>query len=82
MTMLTTVLAMAPLTLGMGEGSEMSAPLAIVIVSGLSLSTLVTLLVIPVLYTLFDDLGERMKRKVKGKKKTNLPAAGGKTLSH
>lgn len=68
MTTLTTVLAMIPLTLGMGEGSEMSAPLAIVIVGGLSLSTLVTLLVIPVLYTLFDDLGEKVKGKLKGKK--------------
>lgn len=88
MTTLTTVLAMIPLTLGVGEGSEMSAPLAIVIVGGLSLSTLVTLLVIPVLYTLFDDLGEKVKGKFKGKKNpsvstkdSSLPA-GGKTLSH
>ena len=82
MTMLTTVLAMMPLTLGIGEGSELSSPLAIVIVSGLTLSTLVTLLVIPVMYTLFDDLGERFKQRIKGKKKPDLPMTDGKTISH
>lgn len=82
MTTLTTVLAMVPLSLGIGEGSEMSSPLAIVVVWGLSLSTLVTLLVIPVMYTLFDDVSEKVKGKMKGKKKPSQAAPGsGVTVS-
>ncbi|NKC13236.1 MAG: MMPL family transporter [Gammaproteobacteria bacterium] len=50
MTTLTTVVGMLPLALGWGEGAEMLQPLAIAIVWGLSFSTLVSLLLIPVLY--------------------------------
>jgi HAE1 family hydrophobic/amphiphilic exporter-1 len=77
MTALTTVLAMVPLAMGMGEGSMLSAPLAIVVVWGLCLSTLVTLLVIPVMYTLLDDLSNKVKGKFKGKKKPSVPVSGG-----
>lgn len=52
MTTLTTVVGMLPLALGVGEGAEMLQPLAISIVWGLSFSTLVTLVLIPVLYRL------------------------------
>jgi len=52
MTVLTTVLGMTPLALGIGDGAEMLQPMAIVIVSGLSFSVLVTLFLIPVIYTL------------------------------
>jgi HAE1 family hydrophobic/amphiphilic exporter-1 len=71
MTALTTVLAMIPLSLGIGEGAELSSPLAIVVVWGLSLSTLVTLVVIPVMYTIFDDLSDKVKGKFKGHKKSS-----------
>jgi multidrug efflux pump subunit AcrB len=50
MTTLTTVMGMLPLALALGEGSEMLQPLAITIVSGLSFSTLVSLLLVPVMY--------------------------------
>ncbi len=50
MTALTTVIGMLPLALGIGEGSEMLKPLALVIVFGLSFSTLVSLVVIPSIY--------------------------------
>ncbi|HEB57507.1 MAG TPA: efflux RND transporter permease subunit [Gammaproteobacteria bacterium] len=50
MTALTTVIGMLPLALGMGEGAEMLKPLALVIVFGLSFSTLVSLIVIPSIY--------------------------------
>ncbi len=53
MTALTTVMGMLPLALGLGEGSEMLQPLAIVIVWGLLFSTLVSLIMVPALYTLF-----------------------------
>jgi HAE1 family hydrophobic/amphiphilic exporter-1 len=46
----TTVLGLAPLAMGFGEGSEIQRPLAITIIAGLTSSTLLTLLVIPVLY--------------------------------
>jgi len=54
MTTLTTVLGLFPLALGIGEGSETHAPMATVVVGGLTVSTLLTLVVIPVVYTLFE----------------------------
>ncbi len=54
MTTLTTVLAMIPLALGIGEGSEVQAPLARVVLGGLLSSTLVTLVLIPCLYLLVE----------------------------
>lgn len=52
MTTLTTVLGMLPMALGIGEGSEIRVPLAITVISGLSASTLLTLVVIPCAYSL------------------------------
>jgi multidrug efflux pump subunit AcrB len=52
MTTLTTVAGMMPLALALGEGSEMLQPLAVTLVSGLTFSTLVTLLLIPMVYRL------------------------------
>lgn len=68
MTTLTTVLAMVPLGLALGEGAEMQQPLAITIIFGLTISSIFTLLLIPVVYTLFDDLTGKFTRKKKGKK--------------
>jgi multidrug efflux pump subunit AcrB len=53
MTTLTTVLGLLPMALGIGEGAEIRAPMAITVVVGLSVSTLLTLVVIPTLYSLF-----------------------------
>ncbi|HBI04907.1 MAG TPA: hypothetical protein DDY49_12865, partial [Paenibacillaceae bacterium] len=55
MTTLTTVLAILPLAFGGGEGSEGQAPLAVVVAFGLTFSTLITLILVPVVYTLFED---------------------------
>ena len=55
MTTTTTLLGMVPMALGIGEGSELQAPLARVIIGGLVSSTLVTLVVVPVVYTLFEE---------------------------
>ncbi|GBF32128.1 RND multidrug efflux transporter [Desulfocucumis palustris] len=60
MTALTTVLAILPMAFGGGEGSESQAPMAVVIAFGLSLSTLITLVLVPVVYTIFDDLGKKI----------------------
>jgi HAE1 family hydrophobic/amphiphilic exporter-1 len=54
MTTLTTTLGMLPLALGISEGTEIRAPMAITVIGGLVASTLLTLIVIPVMYSLFD----------------------------
>jgi len=51
---LTTVLGLTPFALGIGEGSETRAPMATVVVGGLTIATLLTLIVIPVVYSLFE----------------------------
>ena len=54
MTSLTTALGLLPMALGFGEGSEVRAPMAITVIGGLLVSTLLTLIVIPVTYSLLD----------------------------
>lgn len=54
MTTLTTALGMIPLALGIGEGTEIRAPMAITVIGGLLASTLLTLVVIPVMYQILD----------------------------
>lgn len=56
MTTLTTVLALIPLSLGLGSGGELMQPMAIVVIGGLILGTLVTLLLIPTIYCLFKRI--------------------------
>ncbi|ODS33629.1 MAG: acriflavin resistance protein [Candidatus Scalindua rubra] len=56
MTTLTTVLGMFPMALGIGEGGELYQPLAVVVIGGLSVSTLLTLVFIPIMYCFFDDI--------------------------
>lgn len=56
MTTITTVLGMFPLALGIGEGSEFLQPLGVVVFSGLSLATAVTLFIIPCFYIFLHDL--------------------------
>lgn len=60
MTTLTMVAAMMPVILVMGEGAEIRAPLATAVAGGLITSMLLTLVVVPVVYTLLDDLQARL----------------------
>ncbi len=62
MTTLTTVGGMIPLALATGTSSDYQAPLAVVIVSGLLFSTFITLILIPIVYLLFEDVGRGFKR--------------------
>ncbi len=55
MTSGTTVLGLVPMALGFGEGAELQAPLARVVIGGLLTSTLVTLVFVPAMYTLFEE---------------------------
>ena len=66
MTTLTTVLGMLPLAFGLGEGSELMRPLAIAVVGGLSVSTLLTLFVVPSAYSLAHGAGDRVKSWLTG----------------
>lgn len=59
MTTFTTVLGLLPLALGLGEGSEAQAPMATVVIGGLLSATFLTLVVIPVVYSVFDDIKVR-----------------------
>lgn len=69
MTTLALVLAMVPIALALGRGSEFRQPLGIIIIGGMTLSTILTLFVIPCSYTIFDDLsswiGKTMRRFVR-----------------
>ena len=60
MTALTTMLAMTPMAMGVGEGAEMNFPIARALIGGLIAATLLTLLVIPVIYMIFEA---RLKNK-------------------
>jgi HAE1 family hydrophobic/amphiphilic exporter-1 len=67
MTTLAMIFGMLPLFLAIGAGAEMRAPMARAVVGGLLTSTILTLLVVPVMYTCMDDLGGWLKRKWRGK---------------
>lgn len=65
MTAFTTLLGMVPMAVSNGEGSEMWRPLGIVVIGGLLVSTLVTLIVVPVMYGIMSRHGERDKEEQK-----------------
>lgn len=65
MTTMTTVLGMLPLSLGIGEGSEIYRGMAITVMFGLTFSTLLTLVVIPILYTLIEDMNNAILKFLK-----------------
>ncbi len=62
MTTAATILGMLPIALGFGAGAELRAPMATAIIGGLITSTLLSLIVVPVAYTLVDDLRQRFGR--------------------
>ena len=74
MTTLTTVLGMIPMAIGTGEGSEMWKSLGITVAWGLSISTVVTLILIPTIYCVFATRQEKNKQKKLAKKAAALKA--------
>ncbi len=66
MTTLAMIFGMLPLALGLGQGAEMRAPMARAVIGGLITSTVLTLLVVPVVYTLLDDFAQWVHRKWAG----------------
>jgi HAE1 family hydrophobic/amphiphilic exporter-1 len=69
MTTLTTLLGLLPMAFGIGEGSEMRTPMAITVIGGLLTSTMLTLLVVPVMYSLLD----RRKDVLAGQEQEEVP---------
>jgi HAE1 family hydrophobic/amphiphilic exporter-1 len=63
MTTMAMIFGMIPLALALGEGAEQRAPMAHAVMGGLVTSTVLTLFVVPVVYTLFDDLVNRLRGK-------------------
>ncbi|MFO1382813.1 MAG: efflux RND transporter permease subunit [Moraxella sp.] len=72
MTTAAMVMGMIPLALGIGEGSEQQAPMAHAIIGGVITSTLLTLIVVPVIYTYLDDGKQRFFRLFAKKKTKTL----------
>lgn len=68
MTALTTILGMVPLAIELGEGAETWSPLARAVIGGLTATTVLTLVVIPILYIIFERAGERVKAFLKKRK--------------
>lgn len=78
MTKLTAILGLTPLALAFGEGAEIEAPIATVVIFGLIFHTLITLVLVPVLYSLFEDFNSwrynRKKNKNRASEETvNVP---------
>ncbi len=72
MTALTTILAMLPLALGIGESGEAWAPMARAVMGGLTVATILTLIVVPVIYTVMELLALKVKNKREAKAKAKL----------
>ena len=73
MTSLTTILALMPIAVATGEGAEIQSPLATVVIGGLLLSTLLTLVLIPVMYLVMDGFSTRIKKWFNRKKDKEEP---------
>jgi multidrug efflux pump subunit AcrB len=82
MTSLTTIFGMAPLALGIGQGSELMQPLAIAVVGGLFVAMILTLFVVPSAYVILNTGGERLRTFLLGSRKPDradgypVPAMG------
>ena len=77
MTSATTIFGLLPMALGLGEGAELRAPLAVTVIGGLTVATALTLIVIPVVYSLLA--GARVVQTVDS---SNVPAGGPMRLAH
>jgi HAE1 family hydrophobic/amphiphilic exporter-1 len=75
MTTLAMIFGMAPIAAGYGAGAEIRMPMAIAVIGGLITSTLLTLIVVPVVYTLIDDLSGWVTRR-RDDRKAERRAAG------
>jgi len=75
MTKLTAILGMFPMAMAMAEGSDLEAPLATAVISGLIFHTMVTLILVPVLYSLFEGAKEKRLARKEARKAAKQAAA-------
>ena len=73
MTSIATMLGLVPMAIGLGEGGELQAPLARVVIGGLLTSTLVTLVLVPAVYTLFEEGGRDREAAVESRLTGSTP---------
>lgn len=76
MTTLTTVIGLIPMAFGTTEGMEIQQPLGITVIFGLTLSTMITLVLIPVLYSLLTGLKRRVRLRLQAKENMNVGLEG------
>lgn len=76
MTAIATMFALIPIALGLGESTEMQVPMGIAVIGGLFSSTLLTLIIVPIVYEVFDKIGEFLKGKFS--RKINIQQEGEK----
>ena len=76
MTTITTMLGMLPLAMGLGEGSELMRPLAIAVVSGMMISMILTLFVVPCAYLVMHGGAERLQAFLVGRREAPAPDIG------
>jgi HAE1 family hydrophobic/amphiphilic exporter-1 len=74
MTTIAMIFGMIPLALAIGAGAEQRAPMARAVIGGLITSTILTLLVVPVMYTLLDDVGHAVVARLRGDRAHAVPA--------
>lgn len=67
MTTLTTVIALVPGAIGMGEGDEANIPLARTVIGGLTVSTFFSLFIVPTIYLVFDHISQKRKKRREGR---------------
>jgi HAE1 family hydrophobic/amphiphilic exporter-1 len=77
MTTLAMIAGMIPSALALGEGGGFRAPMARAVIGGLITSTLLTLVVVPVAYTYFDDFGSWLSAKVGGRRRARVAQPDG-----
>ena len=72
MTTATTILGMIPMAVSSGQGAEMWSPMAIAVIGGLTVSTILTLIYVPAMYCIFGGVGvRRQRRKMKETRELN-----------
>jgi hydrophobic/amphiphilic exporter-1 (mainly G- bacteria), HAE1 family len=82
MTTAAMIFGMLPLALAIGEGAEQRAPMAHAVIGGLITSTILTLFVVPAVYTILDDLSSGWARRREARATSEAPAPETPVLAH